>query len=82
MEFNIDAFPGAIYLSKSMTIRSLLFFRVARRFGHRIVAWDEEALVHLPADVAQALVVLGLEDQVQRLGVVGKGGCGHTAFRS
>ncbi len=48
MEFNIDAFPSAIYLSKSMTIRSLLFFRVARRFGHRIVAWDEEALVHLP----------------------------------
>lgn len=48
MEFNIDAFPNAIYLSKSMTIRSLLFFRVARRFGHQIVAWDEEALVHLP----------------------------------
>lgn len=48
MEFNIDAFPDAIYLSKSMTVRSLLFFRIARRFGHRIVAWDEEALVHLP----------------------------------
>jgi len=48
MEFNIDAFPSAIYLSKSMTIRSLLFFRIARRLGHRIVAWDEEALVHLP----------------------------------
>ncbi len=48
MEFNIDAFPRAIYLSKSMTIRSLLFFRIARRFGHKIVAWDEEALVHLP----------------------------------
>ncbi|MFQ5643643.1 MAG: surface carbohydrate biosynthesis protein [Thiogranum sp.] len=48
MEFNIDSFPSAIYLSKSMTIRSLMFFRVARRFGHRIVAWDEEALVHLP----------------------------------
>ncbi len=50
MEFNIDAFPSAIYLSKSMTVRSLLFFRVARRFGHRIVAWDEEALVHLPPE--------------------------------
>ncbi|HHJ17344.1 MAG TPA: hypothetical protein ENJ80_11680 [Gammaproteobacteria bacterium] len=50
MEFNIDAFPSAIYLSKSMTIRSLLFFRIARRFGHRIVAWDEEALVHLPPE--------------------------------
>ncbi len=48
MEFNIDAFSDAIYLSKSMTVRSLLFFRIARRFGHKIVAWDEEALVHLP----------------------------------
>ena len=50
MEFNIDSFPRSIYLSKSMTIRSLLFFRVAQRFGHEIVAWDEEALVHLPSD--------------------------------
>jgi surface carbohydrate biosynthesis protein len=48
MEFNIDAFPQSIYLSKSMTIRSLLFFRVAKKFGHEIIAWDEEALVHLP----------------------------------
>ena len=50
MEFNIDAFPRSIYLSKSMTIRSLLFFRVAKKFGHEIIAWDEEALVHLPAE--------------------------------
>jgi len=50
MEFNINSFPRSIYLSKSMTIRSLLFFRVAHRFGHKIVAWDEEALVHLPPE--------------------------------
>jgi len=50
MEFCIDSFPRSIYLSKSMTIRSLLFFQVARRFGHEIVTWDEEALVHLPAE--------------------------------
>lgn len=50
MEFNIDSFPRSIYLSKSMTIRSLLFFRVAKRFGHDIVTWDEEALVHLPPE--------------------------------
>jgi surface carbohydrate biosynthesis protein len=50
MEFNIDSFPRSIYLSKSMTIRSLLFFRVASRFEHEIIAWDEEALVHLPSD--------------------------------
>jgi surface carbohydrate biosynthesis protein len=50
LEFNIDNFPRAIYLSKSMTIRSLLFFRIARRLGHKITAWDEEALVHLPPE--------------------------------
>jgi len=50
MEFKIDSFPRSIYLSKSMTIRSLLFFRVAKRFGHEIVTWDEEALVHLPPE--------------------------------
>jgi surface carbohydrate biosynthesis protein len=50
MEFNIDLFPRSIYLSKSMTVRSLLFFRVARRFDVEIVSWDEEALVHLPPD--------------------------------
>jgi surface carbohydrate biosynthesis protein len=50
MEFNIDAFPRSIYLSKSMTVRSLLFFRVANKFDHQIVTWDEEALVHLPPE--------------------------------
>jgi surface carbohydrate biosynthesis protein len=50
MEFNIDAFPKSIYLSKSMTIRSLLFFQIAQHFDIEIVAWDEEALVHLPPD--------------------------------
>ncbi len=50
MEFCIDSFPPSIYLSKSMTVRSLLFFQVARRFGHEIITWDEEALVHLPAE--------------------------------
>jgi len=51
MEFSIDSFPRSIYLSKSMTVRSLLFFRVASTFGHKIVTWDEEALVHLPSDI-------------------------------
>jgi surface carbohydrate biosynthesis protein len=50
MEFGIDLFPQSIYLSKSMTIRSLLFFRVAKKFGHEIITWDEEALVHLPSE--------------------------------
>jgi surface carbohydrate biosynthesis protein len=50
MEFNIYMFTLSIYLSKSMTVRSLLFFRVANKFGHDIVTWDEEALVHLPPE--------------------------------
>ncbi len=50
MEMRIDRFPRAIYLSKSMTVRSLLFFRVAVKYGHEIITWDEEALVHLPPE--------------------------------
>ena len=50
MEMRIDKFPRSIYLSKSMTVRSLLFFRLAHRFGHEIITWDEEALVHLPPE--------------------------------
>lgn len=49
MEMRIDSFPRSIYLSKSMTVRSLLFFWVAAKYGHDIITWDEEALVHLPA---------------------------------
>jgi surface carbohydrate biosynthesis protein len=48
MEMLIDSFPRSIYLSKSMTVRSLLFFWVAAKYGHDIITWDEEALVHLP----------------------------------
>jgi surface carbohydrate biosynthesis protein len=50
MEFRIASFPRSIYLSKSMTIRSSLLFKVAHKVGHNIVAWDEEALVHLPPE--------------------------------
>jgi surface carbohydrate biosynthesis protein len=51
LEFRIDAFPQSIYISKSMTGRSFIFFRIARKFGHEIVTWDEEALVHLPPEI-------------------------------
>ena len=50
MEFRIASFPRSIYLSKSMTIRSALLFKVAHKVDHNIVAWDEEALVHLPPE--------------------------------
>jgi surface carbohydrate biosynthesis protein len=50
LEFRIDSYPQGVYLSKSMTDRSLFFFRIARKFDHQIVTWDEEALVHLPPE--------------------------------
>jgi surface carbohydrate biosynthesis protein len=51
LEFRIDSYPRSIYLSKSMTGRSLIFFRLAKKFDHEIVTWDEEALVHLPPEI-------------------------------
>jgi len=51
VELSIGDYSSAIFLSKSMTIRSLLMFYVTRRLGHEIITWDEEALVHLPPDM-------------------------------
>jgi surface carbohydrate biosynthesis protein len=48
IHFNITSFPKGIYLSKSITAASDMMFRIMRNLGHQIVAWDEEALVHLP----------------------------------
>jgi surface carbohydrate biosynthesis protein len=33
-----------------MTDRNLKMFRIMQKIGHQIVTWDEEALVHLPAE--------------------------------
>ena len=46
----ISSFPRSVYLSKSMTKRGGKLFQIMRKVGHEIVAWDEEALVHLPAE--------------------------------
>ncbi len=51
IDFRISQLPRGLYLNKSMTDRNLKMFRVMRWAGHRILTWDEEALVHLPADV-------------------------------
>ena len=50
IHFNITAFPKSVYLSKSITRASDMMFRIMRNLGHKIVAWDEEALVHLPPE--------------------------------
>jgi surface carbohydrate biosynthesis protein len=51
LDFRIASFPRGIYLSKSMTVRSIKMFKILRKLGHEIVAWDEEALVHLPPQI-------------------------------
>jgi surface carbohydrate biosynthesis protein len=48
IHFSIGAFPRGIYLSKSMTGASDMMFNIMGKLGHDVVAWDEEALVHLP----------------------------------
>ena len=50
MHLHIPAFPKSIYLSKSLTSGSKSVFWMLGKLGHKIVAWDEEALVHLPAE--------------------------------
>jgi len=51
IDFAIASFPPGFYLSKSLTVRSLKMFRILRLLGHEVLAWDEEALVHLPPEV-------------------------------
>ena len=50
IENHIASFPRGVFLSKSLRIVKRRFFPIARLLGHEIVAWDEEALVHLPAE--------------------------------
>lgn len=51
VELDIDGYPRGIFLSKSMTVRSLLMFQITQKLGHEVVTWDEEALVHLPPEM-------------------------------
>ena len=50
IDFQITSFPRSLYLNKSMTERNLKMFRIMQKMGHEILTWDEEALVHLPAE--------------------------------
>jgi surface carbohydrate biosynthesis protein len=51
VDFQIASFPKSVYLNKSFTIMNLKMLKIIKALGHEIVAWDEEALVHLPADM-------------------------------
>lgn len=54
IDLRIDTFPRGLYLNKSMTARNIKMFEIMRRVGQLVVSWDEEALVHLPAEVYYA----------------------------
>jgi surface carbohydrate biosynthesis protein len=51
VEFRIASFPKSIFLSKSLRIGNRKFFPTSIKLGHKIAAWDEEALVHLPSEI-------------------------------
>jgi surface carbohydrate biosynthesis protein len=51
MHFRIPSFPRSIYVSKSVTSGSKHVFRILHSLGHKIVVWDEEALVSLPPPI-------------------------------
>ena len=55
IHFKMAAIPRGIYLAKSMRTLSNRMFRIIRLLGHEIVAWDEEALVHPPAETYYSL---------------------------
>ena len=50
LEARITNFPRGVYLAKSMLYGHAKFLKIARKLGHEITAWDEDALVHLPAE--------------------------------
>jgi surface carbohydrate biosynthesis protein len=49
VESRIASYPRSIYLAKGLFRGNSKFLGLARKLGHENVAWDEEALVHLPA---------------------------------
>ena len=51
IDFRIASFPRSLYLCKSFTVMNVKVFRIMHSLGHQIVTWDEEALVHLPAEM-------------------------------
>lgn len=55
VHFEMARFPRGIYVAKSMRAISNLMFRITHDLGHRTVAWEEEALVHPPAEIFHSL---------------------------
>ena len=50
IHFHASRTKHAIYIAKSMRRFSDRMFKIMHELGHKVVAWDEEALVRLPDD--------------------------------
>jgi surface carbohydrate biosynthesis protein len=51
IESRIASFPKGIYFAYRMKSGNVKFFKILTKLGHLVVAWDEEALVHLPPEM-------------------------------
>lgn len=51
IDLNVLKLPRGIYVGKSVTNRNLIMFRILRRLGHLLTAWDEEGLVYASTEV-------------------------------
>ena len=51
LKSRIASFPGSIYISKDLRSGSKRKFEIMRQLGYKIVAWDEEAVVHQPPEI-------------------------------
>ena len=50
LHYEVPNLPRGVYLAKSMRKLSRVMFRILRELGHDIIGFDEEALVHPPAE--------------------------------
>ncbi|MGD9080799.1 MAG: hypothetical protein PVG96_15740 [Desulfobacterales bacterium] len=51
VEFRISSFPRSVFISKDLTSGNGRLFRILNQLGHVSVAWDEEGLIHQPAEI-------------------------------
>jgi surface carbohydrate biosynthesis protein len=51
LKLRIASFPGSIYISKDLKSGSGKMFRIMRKLGYEIVAWDEEGLTNLYPEI-------------------------------
>lgn len=54
IDARVGRFPPSVYLAKSMSRENTKMFRINRKLGHTVIAWDEEAVVHYPAQIYYA----------------------------